>query len=59
MSKQYAVRETKTTDADIDDGDPIVRETWVLEYEDGHADVLQRRHPVTDPAEREVFLNDA
>jgi hypothetical protein len=49
--------ETKTVDIDIVDGEPVVRTTWVLWYEDGSVDYLQRRQPVTDPVERESILN--
>lgn len=57
MVKRYADKETKTLDVDIEQGEPIVRETWTLEYPDGQVDYLQRRHEVTDPNEREVILN--
>jgi hypothetical protein len=49
--------ETKTVDIDIVDGEPVVQTTWVLWYEDGSVDYLQRRQPVTDPVERESILN--
>jgi len=50
-------KETKTTDLDIVNGEPVVQTTWVLWYEDGSVDYLQRRQPVTDPVERESILN--
>jgi predicted secreted protein len=49
--------ETKTVDIEIVDGEPVVQTTWTLFYEDGSVDYLQRRQPVTDPAERESILN--
>ena len=49
--------ETKTVDIDIVDGELVVQTTWVLWYEDGSVDYLQRRQPVTDPVERESILN--
>lgn len=58
MNNRYADRETKTLDVDIEQGEPIVKETWLFEYPDGQVDVLQRRHPVTNVHERETILNE-
>ena len=58
MPKRYADKETKTLDIDIEQGEPIVRETWRLEYPDGRVDYLQRRHPVTDPHERAAIMQE-
>lgn len=57
MAKRYADRETKTLDVDIEQGEPIVKETWLFEYPDGQIDYLQRRHPVTDPNQRDAIMN--
>lgn len=59
MAKRYADRETKTLDVDIEQGEPIVKETWLFEYPDGQIDYLQRRHPVTDPHERAAIMAEA
>jgi L-aminopeptidase/D-esterase-like protein len=59
MAKRYADRETKTLDVDIEQGEPIVKETWLFECPDGQTDYLQRRHPVTDPHERAAIMAEA
>lgn len=53
-----ATNEQKTTDVWTIEGRPVVVETWLFTYEDGQTDTLQRRHDVTDPAERASFLED-
>ena len=50
--------EVKTTDVWVIEGEPVVVETWLFTYADGQTDSLQRRHPVTDPAQRAIFLED-
>jgi hypothetical protein len=59
MTNRYADKETKTLDIDIEQGEPIVRETWLFQYPDGQVDYLQRRHPVTDPHERAAIMAEA
>lgn len=58
MPRNELISESKTRDVWIVDGEPVLVETWLLTYQDGQHDTLQRRHPVTNPAERAIFLND-
>jgi hypothetical protein len=53
-----AASEDKTTDVWIISGEPVVVETWLFTYPDGHTETVRRRHPVTDPGERAIFLED-
>lgn len=52
------IEEHKATDVWIIEGEPVVVQTWALAHQDGQIDTLQRRHPVTDPAQRAIFLED-
>jgi hypothetical protein len=54
-----AASEDKTTDVWFLSGEPVVVETWLFTYPDGRTETVQRRHPVTDPGERAIFLEDS
>lgn len=56
--RNEVVEELNATDVWIIEGEPVVVQTWALAYQDGQIDTLQRRHPVTDPAQRAIFLED-
>lgn len=59
MLKRYAESQVKTIEVDIEQGEPVIKETWIFEYPDGETDYLQRRHPITDPVARESILEQA
>lgn len=58
LYQNRAHEEVKTTDVWTIEGEPVVVETWLFTYPDGQTDTLQRRHPVIDPAQRAIFLED-
>ncbi|MAL49637.1 MAG: hypothetical protein CMH18_07750 [Methylophaga sp.] len=53
--REETIEYPKTTDVHEVDGRLYVVETWLFEFPDGEFDTLQRRHPVTDPAEIEAL----
>lgn len=54
-AREETIEYPKTTDVHEIEGRLYVVETWLFEFPGGEFDTLQRRRPVTDPAEIEAL----